>query len=78
MTLSPRGRMRVREGVANAVKRAHRGGASLDELARRFGVTSKQVGRWASGACWPSLTVAQRIARLVGVDPESGERRKAS
>lgn len=77
-TISPRGRYVIRAAVAAAIREAVRGGASVESLAARLGVTSKSVGNWASGGYHPSFVQAVRIAPLVGVDPETGKRESAA
>lgn len=78
MNLSARGRQVIRESTARAVREAIRGGEDAVALAGRLHVTRATIARWQSGRFYPSFTVAQRIAPLLGVDPETGQKRGAA
>lgn len=73
--LTARGRQRLREAVARAIRDRIRAGVDEAAEAKRHGVTVKTIRRWVDGDGFPSFTAAVRIAPSVGVDPDTGERR---
>ena len=75
VALSARGRHVIRVAVARAVRDLSRCGETTAALAERFGLTPQAVARWIRGDGYPAFTIAQRLAPLVGVDPETGVRK---